>query len=136
MNGIRFFRKKNHMTQSELAEAIGVTQTSVSQWESGRNYPDIKTAKRMAEMFGASLDQILGMEEMTEEDLLLSYDMQRHNIEFDGEDAQDAILLEQKARLVKLFRNLSPHARMRVLDRAEAYYEIEQLEKRARADEA
>lgn len=72
MNGIRFFRKKHHMTQNDLAKILGVKQTSVSQWETGRNYPDIKTAKRIAEMYDATLDQILGSEEMSEDDLRLS----------------------------------------------------------------
>ena len=59
LSGIRFYRKKNHMTQIDLAEAMGVTQTSVSLWESGRNYPDIKTARRMADNINTSLDNVL-----------------------------------------------------------------------------
>ncbi len=129
MNGIRYFRKKNHMTQNELAKALGVTQTSVSQWEGGRNYPDIKTAKRLATMFGASLDQILGMEEMPAKPLPdfaiagLSGDFPAHDRSRD-----DLSLLEQKARLLMLMDKLSALARQRVLDRAEVYYEIEQAE--------
>lgn len=123
MNGIRYYRKKNHMTQNELADLLGVTQTSVSQWEGGRNYPDIKTAKRLATLFGATLDQILGMEEMPSKpspDLtgLLSQ-------EDEGGYRLDPDLLEQKTRLLSLFEKLSPLARQRILDRAEAYFDVE-----------
>lgn len=117
------------MTQNELAEALGVTQTSVSQWEGGRNYPDIKTAKRLATMFGATLDQILGMEDMSDRPLVDSYVPgalfadAANNLSHD-----DVALLEQKSRLLFLMDNLSPLARQRILDRAEIYYEIEGYE--------
>lgn len=122
MNGIRYFRKKNHMTQSELADLLGVTQTSVSQWEGGRNYPDIKTAKRLATMFDATLDQILGMEDMTAE----PSDSARTGYLREAEAVDRELFpLEQKARILSLMSKLSPMARQRILDRAEIYYEIE-----------
>ncbi len=135
MNGIRYFRKKNHMTQSELAEMLGVTQTSVSQWEGGRNYPDIKTAKRLAEMFGATLDQILGMDRVDQAALPQAPDF----AEWPGtgtDGAGDGIyLMEQKARLLAIMDRLSPLARQRILDRAEIYLELELLDRTGEAEE-
>ncbi len=132
MNGIRYFRKKNHMTQTELANVIGVTQTSVSQWENGRNYPDIKTAKRLADIFGASLDQILGSDGMTEEDLRVAGEPFRLILErSDDLSDEDALLLDQKIRLIELMDKLSPMARLRVLERAEIFYEVALLQEEA-----
>lgn len=129
MNGIRYFRKKNHMTQSELAKVLGVTQTSVSQWEGGRNYPDIKTAKRLASMFGATLDQILGMEDMSDRPLVDSYvPGALYSDTANSLSLDDVALLEQKSRLLFLMDNLPSLARQRILDRAEIYYEIERYE--------
>ncbi|MGI6616765.1 MAG: helix-turn-helix transcriptional regulator [Saccharofermentanales bacterium] len=129
MNGIKYFRKKNRMTQSNLAKMLDVTQTSVSQWESGRNYPDIKTAKRLAELFSASLDQILGTVDMAEEDLLMAPSKKRIILEAREDlDEKEVVLLEQKMRLVELMDKLSPLARQRVIDRAEIYYEIQNCE--------
>jgi len=120
------------MTQTELANVIGVTQTSVSQWESGRNYPDIKTAKRLADIFGATLDQILGSDDMTEEDLRLAGEPFRLILErSDDMSDEDALLLDQKIRLIELMDKLSPMARTRVLDRAEIFYEVAQLQEEA-----
>lgn len=137
MNGIRYFRKKNHMTQNELAETLGVTQTSVSQWEGGRNYPDIKTAKRLATMFGASLDQILGMEDMSERSLTdgayPAYVLSGHP---DACGEKELAFYEQKSRLLQLMDQLSPFARQRILDRAEIYYEIESAGKEEKEDES
>lgn len=127
MNGIRYFRKKNHMTQSELADLLGVTQTSVSQWEGGRNYPDIKTAKRLASMFGASLDQILGMEDMDDSLVNPTAPMRQEMALASDPDLADPFPLEQKTRLIAIMNHLSPMARQRILDRAEIYLEIESL---------
>jgi transcriptional regulator with XRE-family HTH domain len=126
MNGIKYFRKKNRMTQSTLAKMLGVTQTSVSQWESGRNFPDIKRAKQLADLFSASLDQILGTVEMPKNDLLLSPSERRIVLEKrDDLDEDEVVLLEQKMRLIELMDKLSPLARQRVIDRAEIYYEVQ-----------
>lgn len=40
MRDIKELRKKAALTQAELAEAVGVTQSTVSQWESGKAVPD------------------------------------------------------------------------------------------------
>lgn len=130
MNGIRYFRKKNHLTQSDLAEMLGVMQTSVSQWEGGRNYPDIKMAKRLATMFDATLDQILGMEDMSEKplvDAMMSGAIVAEKLA--DIDETELLLLEQKGRLLKLMDQLTPLARQRVIDRAELYYEVESMSK-------
>ena len=118
------------MTQSELAEVLGVTQTSVSQWEGGRNYPDIKMAKRLATMFDATLDQILGMEDMSEKplvDAMMSGAIVAEKLA--DIDETELLLLEQKGRLLKLMDQLTPLARQRVIDRAELYYEVESMSK-------
>ena len=118
VSGIRYYRKKNHMTQIDLAEAMGVTQTSVSQWESGRNYPDIKTARRLADYFGTSLDNVLSQRSLEEFE-----DADRFSLR--PSDYIDSA--ETTEEQVQIFEVLSPVARQRVLDRAEAYYEVEQL---------
>lgn len=88
----------------------------------GRNYPDIKTAKRLATMFDATLDQILGMEDMTAE----PSDSARTGYLREAEAVDRELFpLEQKARILSLMSKLSPMARQRILDRAEIYYEIE-----------
>ncbi|NLC26391.1 MAG: helix-turn-helix domain-containing protein [Fastidiosipila sp.] len=128
VSGIRYYRKKNHMTQIDLAEAMGVTQTSVSQWESGRNYPDIKTARRLADYFGTSLDNVLSQRSLEEFEDADRFSLRPSDyidgIETNEEQVQ---MLEQKRLLLRIFEVLSPAARQRVLDRAEAYFEVEQL---------
>lgn len=44
-------RKKKGLTQEELAEALFVSRTAVSKWESGRGYPNIDSLKAVARFF-------------------------------------------------------------------------------------
>lgn len=52
MRDIKELRKKAALTQAELAEAVGVTQSTVSQWESGKAVPDTLKLPKLAEVLG------------------------------------------------------------------------------------
>lgn len=52
-------RKQKGMTQEELAEALFVSRTAISKWESGRGYPNIESLKAIAKFFSVSLDDLL-----------------------------------------------------------------------------
>lgn len=54
-NFISECRKKKKLTQSELAERLGVTDKSVSNWENGRNMPDLSLFKPLCEELDISL---------------------------------------------------------------------------------
>lgn len=49
-------RKKNNITQKELAERLGTTQSAVSRMESGDYNPSLKTLNRIAEAFNSKLE--------------------------------------------------------------------------------
>jgi len=57
---ISFYRKKQNLTQEALAQKLGVTNQSVSKWESGQCYPDISLIPQLAEIFGISIDELFG----------------------------------------------------------------------------
>ena len=52
-------RKKRGMTQEELAEALYVSRTAISKWESGRGYPSIDSLKEISSLFSISIDELL-----------------------------------------------------------------------------
>ena len=59
---IRALRKERRMTQEMLAEAMGVTVGAVHKWESGASLPEIRLLLEMADLFGVSMDALLGYE--------------------------------------------------------------------------
>lgn len=58
-NKIRFLRKKQRITQEQLAEKIGVSYQAVSKWENNIVLPDITLIPVLASYFGVSTDEIL-----------------------------------------------------------------------------
>ena len=56
---IRELREKKHLTQSELAAALNVSDKTVSKWETGRGYPDITLLEPIAGVFGISVMELL-----------------------------------------------------------------------------
>ena len=59
---ICFYRKKQGLTQEELAVKLGVTNQSVSKWESSQCCPDISLIPKLADIFGISIDELFGKE--------------------------------------------------------------------------
>ena len=56
---LRQYRKDRKMTQQELADALGVSNKSVSRWESG-GYPDVALLGPLAAALGVTVDDLLG----------------------------------------------------------------------------
>ena len=57
-------RKQRKLTQEELAEALFVSRTAISKWESGRGYPNIDSLKAIAKFFSVTIDELLSGEEV------------------------------------------------------------------------
>ncbi len=56
-------RKQKGLTQEELAQALFVSRTAISKWESGRGYPNIESLKAIAKFYGITIDALLSGEE-------------------------------------------------------------------------
>ena len=57
---IKQLRKENGMTQTALAEALGVTKGTVSTWETNSRTPSFETLNTMSDIFKRSFDYIMG----------------------------------------------------------------------------
>ncbi len=57
-------RKNKGLTQEELAEALFVSRTAISKWESGRGYPSIGSLKEISKYFSVSIDELLSGERL------------------------------------------------------------------------
>ena len=57
---IGYYRKRQGLTQEELAKKLGVTNQSVSKWESAQCCPDIGLLPKLAAIFGINIDELFG----------------------------------------------------------------------------
>ena len=56
---LQALRKQKNMTQEELAQALFVSRTAISKWESGRGTPSIDSLKAIAAFFSVTIDELL-----------------------------------------------------------------------------
>lgn len=56
---IKELREKNHMTQAELAERLGVSDKAISKWETAKGYPDISLLEPLASILGVSITELI-----------------------------------------------------------------------------
>ena len=57
-------RKARGLTQEELADALYVSRTAISKWESGRGYPSIDSLKEVSHYFSVSIDDLLSTDKL------------------------------------------------------------------------
>lgn len=55
-------RRRNNMTQLDLAERLNYTDKAVSKWERGESLPDIAVLKTIADMFNVTIDYLVSAE--------------------------------------------------------------------------
>ena len=58
-DNLYYLRKKNRITQEELADSLDVSRQSVSKWETGEAYPETEKLIALCDKFGVSLDDLL-----------------------------------------------------------------------------
>lgn len=76
---IRDLRREKNLTADELGELVGVSRFSVSNWETGRNQPNNDVLIKLSQVFGVTIDYILGNsdipspESVTEDDFVVAF---------------------------------------------------------------
>lgn len=60
-------RKNKKLTQSELAEKLGVTDKSISNWENGRNMPDLSLFKPLCDILEISINDLISGEKVSKD---------------------------------------------------------------------
>lgn len=65
---LKELRKQHNMTQEQLGERVGVTNKTVSRWETGKYMPPIECLKLLSDIYQISINEILTGQKLDEED--------------------------------------------------------------------
>ena len=95
---LKALRKEKNMTQEQLAEQLGVSNRTVSRWETGSNMPDISLLTEIAEFYDVSIPEIIHGERKSEE--------MREDVKEVAETMSDYAKAE-KEKVVKSIRDMS-----------------------------
>lgn len=61
VNRIRDLREEKHISQTRLSIDLEVSQETISAYEVGKHYPSVKSLLKLREIFGVSIDYLLGL---------------------------------------------------------------------------
>ena len=95
---MKTLRKEKNMTQEQLAEHLGVSNRTVSRWETGSNMPDISLLTEIAEFFDVSVPELINGERKSE------------NMKEEVKEVAETMSVyaeAEKEKLVKSIRNMS-----------------------------
>ena len=138
-NRLYELRKKNNLSQEELAEKLGVSRQAVSKWERSEASPDTDNLIALAKIYGLSLDELIygekgeksdGTRDRPEQDEAAESTEAREDvyidIEGDGDKVKigpDGILVEEKnGNVVKI--GIKGKILQKVMDKVVDYIEI------------
>lgn len=91
---LKALRKRDKLTQQELADQTGLSRSRINNYEQGIREPDFETAEILADFFNVDLDTL-----------------------YSGASSS-AILSESESTLISLFRSLNSAGRLKVLEYA------------------
>ena len=72
-DNIKFYRKKNQLTQDDIAEACNMTRQAVSKWENGESLPTVDNLYALSRLLHTSVDDILIGEKERDDEPSLSF---------------------------------------------------------------
>ena len=99
---LKRLRKQREITQEDLANFIGVSFQAVSKWERGDGYPDITILPPLANFFGVSIDELVGMNEIKNQAKLDEIKKEHNKLTSQGKIKEDIALLRDA---LKIFPN-------------------------------
>ena len=95
---LRDARNAAKLTQESAAESLGVSRQTVSNWETGKTYPDIVSVIRMSGLYSVSLDCLLKEEKTVSNNLnYLNYLEESTNVVKSRRSTAGETLMEQYA---------------------------------------
>lgn len=104
------FRKSKDMTQYELADKLSISFQAVSNWERGNSMPDISKLPELAEIFGVTIDDIIGHNNTVLHDVISSQSPNAN--EYSDADISEAAYLLKPSQIEDILINTDYHPRV------------------------
>ncbi len=102
---LKKLREERGFSQYRLAEVLGVSQSAVGLWESGKREPNFKTLCAIADFFSVSVDQLLGRADRIA-----------------GVSPSEGHLCASEAELLRKFRAVDDMAQARIMNSLDFEY--------------
>lgn len=108
---LKQLRKKNNLTQSQLADRLGLQSAAISKYETGQTEPSLAMLVVMAKLFQVSIDYLVGYSDVESPEL------------------DEISMTHQEIELIKRFRRLSKDDQIRLDERLATLLDIKRIKK-------
>lgn len=78
-NELKYQREIAGLTQSELARKTGIAQATISRWEDDLRIPNIENCLLLANLYGISIDELIGRDTIPNKKSAVVYNNSTHN---------------------------------------------------------
>ena len=95
---LKRLRKQRELTQEDLANFIGISSQAVSKWECGDGYPDITFLPVLASFFEVTVDELLGMDNIRDEEEVKKILEFSYSMASDGKSEERIALLRDAVK--------------------------------------
>ena len=121
-DNLKLLRKKQKMTQTDLAKALNLSPGTIGMWETNKRNPDIQTLKRVADFLGVSVSEIVG-----------DFESPPQSAAFEHPPIQQDApgITESEREILALFRRLTDIQRGELIGRAKVMAEQNAAEQAA-----
>ena len=101
-DNIKFYRKKNQLTQDDIAEACNVTRQAVSKWENGNGFPEVSLLLPLCNELEITVNELLSGERVSEEDYLKKAEENMVNLMREAQESKKKIIMSAMVALLVL----------------------------------
>lgn len=123
---IRFFRKKQGLTQDDLAHKMGIKRGTLAQYESNRRNPKLETLEKISGALGVEIGRLCGFSSLDEALKIADSDEKEDLCKIAGIAAQNINIQSQREKLESAFDKLNN------VGREEAVKRIQELTRLSR----
>lgn len=100
------------LNQVELAKAIGTSQQNINRWENGQVIPGINFCIKLAEFYGISLDELVGISDIPQKQSAASLPAKLNSSQLSFvKEYSEVISDENYINMSKLYKNITPSLR-------------------------
>ncbi len=76
---LKYHREAAGLSQTEVAKRTGITQAAISRWEDDLRIPNIENCILLADLYGITLDELIGREKIPTTKNTVIYNHSTHN---------------------------------------------------------
>lgn len=105
-NVFKQLRLREHFSQQELADRLGISKSTVSMYENGNREPDLETLEQIADLFNVDMDYLIGRKKIPNEYRSNTTQSSYYDVEALIARNGKEMSKDQKLRLIKLLSEI------------------------------